>query len=278
MSAPGEYLKNQRELRGITLTDVSNSIKVPIKLLKALEADNYDPLPHPTFVKGFIKAYCKYLGIDENDAVLRYEMFLQEMADFDEHATKVEEEKARKSAFFAKPLNVTLSLVALGVAAVIVFFFAFRPSGDSSKTADVATTNPQAIATPEPAAPGTVAVPASVTTDVQPKVMEVKAPEVSIMAGPEAVRERVLPPQAEAPLKPIEQTKPAQPAEPAKPASDAPPSHRRDASNGTGRGHELTASATELTWMQVTMDDKAPVELLMRPSESATWRADRVFF
>jgi len=43
------------------------AIRVPIKSLEALEADRYDSLPHPAFVKGYIKACCKELGLDEND-------------------------------------------------------------------------------------------------------------------------------------------------------------------------------------------------------------------
>lgn len=76
MEKPGNYLKRQREIRGIALEDISTVTRVPMKYLAALEGDAHENLPHPTFVKGFIRLYCKHVGIDSNDAVLHYEEYL----------------------------------------------------------------------------------------------------------------------------------------------------------------------------------------------------------
>ncbi|MBI5286371.1 MAG: helix-turn-helix domain-containing protein [Deltaproteobacteria bacterium] len=77
MESPGSYLKREREIRGITLEDISNITKINLRMLRALEEDDINTLPAPTFVKGFIRAYCKYVGLDGEDAVLRYEQFLK---------------------------------------------------------------------------------------------------------------------------------------------------------------------------------------------------------
>src|SRR5574340_653189 len=81
MESPGEYLKRERELRRASLTSLFEATRIPLKYLEAIEADDYESLPHPTFVKGFIKSYCKYLGLDETDAVLRYEIYMKERSD-----------------------------------------------------------------------------------------------------------------------------------------------------------------------------------------------------
>jgi cytoskeletal protein RodZ len=41
MESPGEYLKRERVLRGVSLKDLAEDIKVSLKLLEALERDEY---------------------------------------------------------------------------------------------------------------------------------------------------------------------------------------------------------------------------------------------
>ncbi len=78
MESPGEYLKRERLQRGVELEVIFEVTRVPLDLLMAIEADNFSAV-HPAFMKGFIRSYCKHIGIDENDAVLRYEIFIKEM-------------------------------------------------------------------------------------------------------------------------------------------------------------------------------------------------------
>ncbi|NWF93148.1 MAG: DUF4115 domain-containing protein [Syntrophaceae bacterium] len=69
----GQYLKRQRESRKISLKEVSKNTKVKEHLLKAIEEDQYASLPSGTYVKGFLLAYAKYLGLDSGEVLLRYE-------------------------------------------------------------------------------------------------------------------------------------------------------------------------------------------------------------
>ncbi len=69
----GRYLKRERESRKISLREVSKNTKVKEHLLKAIEEDQYAPLPSPTYVKGFLLSYAKYIGLDPNDVLLRFE-------------------------------------------------------------------------------------------------------------------------------------------------------------------------------------------------------------
>jgi cytoskeleton protein RodZ len=75
--ALGRYLKRERELRRISLREISKNTKVKEYLLKAIEEDQYAALPSPTYVKGFLLAYAKYIGLDPNDIFLRYENSLK---------------------------------------------------------------------------------------------------------------------------------------------------------------------------------------------------------
>jgi cytoskeletal protein RodZ len=69
----GKYLKRERESRKISLKEVSKQIKVREPFLRAVEEDRRDLLPSVTYVKGFLSAYAKYLGLDSNEVILRYE-------------------------------------------------------------------------------------------------------------------------------------------------------------------------------------------------------------
>ncbi|MEI6079868.1 MAG: helix-turn-helix transcriptional regulator, partial [bacterium] len=74
MQTVGAYLKKNRELRGISLEEIASSTKININILSYLEADRFEKLPAPVFVKGFIKTYLGYLGVDPKEAVLFYDL------------------------------------------------------------------------------------------------------------------------------------------------------------------------------------------------------------
>jgi cytoskeleton protein RodZ len=69
MGSFGERLQREREMRGITLEEVSESTKISGRCLRALEQEEFDKLPGGIFNKGFVRAYARYLGIDEQQAV-----------------------------------------------------------------------------------------------------------------------------------------------------------------------------------------------------------------
>jgi len=72
----GEKLRLAREARGITLSEVSAQTRIATRYLEAIEENNYKPLPGGVFNKGFIKAYAKYVGVDEQEALNDYAQLL----------------------------------------------------------------------------------------------------------------------------------------------------------------------------------------------------------
>jgi len=68
----GARLKLERERRGVTLNEISQSTKISSRLLKALEDEHFDQLPGGIFNKGFIRAYARFLGMDEEEAIADY--------------------------------------------------------------------------------------------------------------------------------------------------------------------------------------------------------------
>jgi cytoskeleton protein RodZ len=68
----GARLKREREQRRITLDDIALSTKIGARFLAALEEEQFDRLPGGIFNKSFVRAYARYLGIDETQAVADY--------------------------------------------------------------------------------------------------------------------------------------------------------------------------------------------------------------
>src|SRR6478736_3673421 len=68
----GARLKREREQRGVTLDDIALSTKIGKRFLCALEEEHFEQLPGGIFSKGFVRAYARHLGIDEEQAVADY--------------------------------------------------------------------------------------------------------------------------------------------------------------------------------------------------------------
>jgi cytoskeletal protein RodZ len=76
MPTLGEELRRLREARGVSLTEISETTRIGTRFLKAIEGDNFSILPGGIFTRSFIRAYARYVGMDEEDAVQRYQQQL----------------------------------------------------------------------------------------------------------------------------------------------------------------------------------------------------------
>jgi hypothetical protein len=90
----GERMRREREMRGIALDEIVNATKIGSRTLRALEEEDFSKLPGGIFNKGFVRAYARYLGIDEEQAVADYLAALGESKSSDaaeaEHLKKTE--------------------------------------------------------------------------------------------------------------------------------------------------------------------------------------------
>ena len=68
----GNLLKQERLLRAVSLEEVAQTTRIPLRTLRLMEADAFDQLPGEVFVRGFIKSYAKTLGLDDDAMVERF--------------------------------------------------------------------------------------------------------------------------------------------------------------------------------------------------------------
>ncbi|HVR40024.1 MAG TPA: RodZ domain-containing protein [Thermoanaerobaculia bacterium] len=72
LSSFGEELKREREIRGISLKEIADATKVSKRFLEAIERNDHKTLPAPVFTRGFVREYARYLGLNADDMVNRY--------------------------------------------------------------------------------------------------------------------------------------------------------------------------------------------------------------
>lgn len=69
----GEKLRQAREARGITISEVADQTRISPLYIESIEKDDYSPLPGGIFNKGFVKSFAKYVGVDEQEALQDYQ-------------------------------------------------------------------------------------------------------------------------------------------------------------------------------------------------------------
>ncbi len=78
----GEELRQAREQMGASLLNVENETKIRAKYIIAMENDAFDVLPGKVYVKGFLRIYARFLGLEGEALVSRYdEQFTSQLAE-----------------------------------------------------------------------------------------------------------------------------------------------------------------------------------------------------
>ncbi len=77
----GEQLRLAREGRGIPLREISDQTRISMHYLEAIETNDYKRLPGGIFNRSFVKAYARYVGFDEKEAVDGYTRYMRELGD-----------------------------------------------------------------------------------------------------------------------------------------------------------------------------------------------------
>lgn len=210
MATFGAQLKQQREKQGVTLEEISLSTKIGTRMLRALEEEHFDQLPGGIFNKGFIRAYARCLGIDEDQAVADYLAAtgatpLAKKSEINDQAPILDPPPRDENAAAGLPWGtfaVLLLIIALGFAA---WGFYSRESERAAReatqpAANSSSASPAAAAEPSPSEPKPVAsTDSSATvpqTDQQPLATKsVAEPTPSPVVGAAAVTPAVTQPQ-----------------------------------------------------------------------------------
>ncbi|HET9183895.1 MAG TPA: RodZ domain-containing protein [Candidatus Angelobacter sp.] len=156
MGSFGDKLKREREMRGVTLNEISESTKIARRHLEALESEDFASLPGGVFNKGFVRAYARFIGIDEDQAVADYSAINSEAPPpEDQFPLEVHEKPNRE----LNPRKSQLPMIAAAIALVLVVAGSFmwrskhhHPGGVlPAVSASIPDASELAQASPEPA-------------------------------------------------------------------------------------------------------------------------------
>jgi hypothetical protein len=65
----GEWLREARQRKGLTFTEIERTTRINRHYLEALETEHFDVLPAPVYARGFLRSYARMLGLDPEMAV-----------------------------------------------------------------------------------------------------------------------------------------------------------------------------------------------------------------
>jgi cytoskeleton protein RodZ len=249
----GMRLKQEREKQSVTLDDISLSTKISTRMLRALEEEQFDQLPGGIFNKGFIRAYARCLGMDEDQAIADYMAATTvgppgKKSENDDQAPILEppprEENPAAASLPWGTFAVVLLIVALAFAA-----WGFYSREEQKET---------------PAA----AAPAAAQPSISPNVTAVNPPPQPITDAATTSAEAVRPSQPAVPSPAADEPAPAPAANPsvATPSQSPPPDQRPER-------FAVLIKAREDSWLSVSIDGEVSTQGTLTASTQKSVRA-----
>jgi cytoskeleton protein RodZ len=277
MGSVGAYLRELRTRRGVSLEEIARTTRVPQRYLESLEADAYEQLPAPVFIRGFIRAYCQALSESPQEALASYDSREGRLPPPLPRPTPPPrasegERRSRGTIVVSLVLLVVLGMALFTVALVIqprdrATNGEARPApAPAGSPASGPATPPPAATTPPPAAPPPSAV-------VRPPA----APPPSAVARPPAAAPTPAPPSTPAAPAPAPRTTPPQSSastEGARTAAASVPAIET-LLGSVSAPYRLTARVSDQTWVRVRTEDGRTIEETLAAGEVREWVSDR---
>lgn len=256
MGAFGDRLKREREMRGITLDEITESTKISRRHLEALESEHFEQLPGGVFNKGFVRAYARFLGIDEDQAVADYSAASNEQPE-PENKFPLEIHEEPKRELNPRRSKVPLVFALATLVGVLVGYGFWMKSKPHAPAAVQTQPTARATAVSEPQA-------------------QVPAPKSESSPGGEPVKTSAEAVPSKPPAKPVPQeTKAVQPSEQASTAAadvsaDPPPSPvvKENA-------FFVQVKAKEDSWVSIVADGKSVMQRVLSADKQKKIKAGK---
>jgi len=273
VSGIGALLKNEREKKGLSQEQIVDVIRLRKHYVEALESENWDMLPPPVFVRGFIRSYAQLLGLNEKEALELYETATPATSSPPKPLVKPAKTKGKRSYL----LVLLLVVVGAGLYVLMGFPLTSRVSVSPEQETETASIQQGREETTKSEEPEPTEESAGV----------VSAEGESAKPEPEAVEEPVVADTEEKPAgettdaskkeeKPAEETRPEQ--APGAPEIVAAPAIERDPEPAvTTDSLVLTGIVKARTWVRICVDDQEPKEYIFQPGSRPQWKGANGF-
>ncbi|MFM8540668.1 MAG: helix-turn-helix domain-containing protein [Nitrospira sp.] len=237
----GDFFRQVRETKGLTLEEVALKTRIHLDYLRALEESNFTKLPDQVFAKGFVRSYARSLGLDEEDAMRRFTA--SSCTFYSKHEERerlrqqqVEDERKRQA-------NRKVVVAGVGVAVLGLILLLTREQG--------------AVSVMRPL------VPAKTGREAERKSSREAGTSTEVSTKSGAIPALAGGTVGTAPTS----------ATTSDPLAGLPLDGGAESENVL----ILALEATELSWVLVQTDNASPHEALMRPGDRLTWKANEKF-
>jgi cytoskeletal protein RodZ len=122
----GERLRRERELREVTLEEITQATRIGPRFLEALENEDWDKLPGGVFNRGFVRSIAHYLGLGEEAFLAEYDLAHAAHADqlALKHAQKIEDRIPKTPLWI--PVAMVLGILLLAAAVIFGGIYGWR--------------------------------------------------------------------------------------------------------------------------------------------------------
>jgi cytoskeleton protein RodZ len=129
--APGAQLRHLREQQGLSAQNVADKLCLNIKMIQLLEADKYNELPPPIFVRGYIRNYSKVLDIPSDTLIETFNRLIgEESAPFLTPQLKQKNQTSSEDSWF-KALTFTIIIALM----ILMALWRIYPNNSPTQTA-----------------------------------------------------------------------------------------------------------------------------------------------
>jgi cytoskeleton protein RodZ len=249
MTGFGEYLRREREMRGVSLEEISTATKISIRFLQAIENEELSKLPGGIFTRSFVRTYARYLGLDEERVLADCQLSGQQEPEVD--IRRITANRARPNGGAARTRVIALLMAAVLLAGGYALFrYSRRIMEQQSST-------PILVPASTPA-PGTN--PPTNAAPVQP------SPPALPESNPSLTATSASPAAGAATAPGTPQAGPPSPGSKANPANQSATS---EAASTVAAPTDLVlqVAATERAWVAVDADGKTVLQKVLSPNE-----------
>jgi cytoskeleton protein RodZ len=303
MESIGQYLKRIREEHGLSIGEVARLTRISPDHIQELEENRLENFPGEVFARGFVRAYGRCLGLDDEDTMARFsetaQAYFRRRDETQRHSEQTIELQNSRKKLQGRIVQVAFVAV-LGLAILTVYTMNARRVTDkegglesrppASPAPEVPTAaeppleqtepavNRPSLKEPEPS-PANIPVVTEATPTVPPKPPAIPKPLAAPKPPVEAITK---PPVEKLPLSvnaPAAVPAPAAPQTPPAPAGHpVPPSPPAPVVSSPPAGDlVLVIEAVDSSWVAARIDGGDTKEVFLQPGQKVTWKASNHF-
>ena len=252
----GTYLQDVRQEQGLSVEQIATKTMIQARLLRAIEAGNLDGLPEAIYVRGFIKRYAEFLGLNGNDVAKSFPLY-SDTGDLEPTWQNSDVAQLRQTHLYLAYIAL-ITVAVIGLGAVLTRL----------SNGDRPTPPPTVVETPDSGSEVSSGSEAQTNSDSENSTPEASSPSVTT-AAPE-------------------------PSTPTAPVADAPEAPEEDALSEilqpSGLEDDLLATTLDpsasdkpvqvelelkdRSWLRVIVDGRQEFEGVLPEGSQRTWAAD----